>query len=604
MNAECAECGEVLDSSEDVYFVRPCGGIEGKTVFWLTHEGFLERAACSQECAEELRAALESEDDYGGRASPRSMKHVRARGYSYCQPGEGGKDPLTGKYYYGTRKCSVCQKFKLMHDFSPDEADLDASKRCCTSCSQAIVNAIRSLESASTIPPESNSKQNEGDAKDEVPNASIVVGRTHKVFGPDKASFVMCNCGCKESAPASVWYQGLKKCAGMTKEVLDTFVLVKIEPSKPAKAASRASKNKDSTSQKAPLNATSSSQAPTPNKDTNKPTFTVADVKGQLGKNGHLCTGTGLKKSLLNRLANQTSRNDSRGMTTTVEGAASSSTPPASFKYSATPLPRSVQEMTASGISGQSADKDAGACNSVSAAAQPKSKAPKLCCPAAPFGVCYKFWTSGQCNNASPYWGTQCKYRHVQYQEPALSTNDAEAAPAAELQERKRRVEASSKVISSGACGVDVSSNSVKASANTNTITSSITKPDVKTPRKPSADDDVKKRKADHDFTMTKEPKKQKITPTRCTITIDQIVIGKTYPGNVTSTTPYGAFVNIGCGQDGLVHVSELRNGYVANVNSVVNVGDSVQVHNLHTRDNAKILPYKMLWHHVPYYDK
>jgi ribosomal protein S1 len=149
-----------------------------------------------------------------------------------------------------------------------------------------------------------------------------------------------------------------------------------------------------------------------------------------------------------------------------------------------------------------------------------------------------------------------------------------------------------------------VSSNSVKASANTNTITSSITKPDVKTPRKPSADDDVKKRKADHDFTMTKEPKKQKITPTRCTITIDQIVIGKTYPGNVTSTTPYGAFVNIGCGQDGLVHVSELRNGYVANVNSVVNVGDSVQVHNLHTRDNAKILPYKMLWHHVPYYDK
>jgi RecJ-like exonuclease len=67
------------------------------------------------------------------------------------------------------------------------------------------------------------------------------------------------------------------------------------------------------------------------------------------------------------------------------------------------------------------------------------------------------------------------------------------------------------------------------------------------------------------------------------TMNIDQIVIGKTYPGSVTSTTQYGAFVNIGCGQDGLVHVSELSDGYVANVNSVVNVGDSVQVHNLHT---------------------
>jgi len=67
------------------------------------------------------------------------------------------------------------------------------------------------------------------------------------------------------------------------------------------------------------------------------------------------------------------------------------------------------------------------------------------------------------------------------------------------------------------------------------------------------------------------------------TMNVDQIVIGKTYPGSVTSTTQYGAFVNIGCGQDGLVHVSELSDGYVANVNSVVNVGDSVQVHNLYT---------------------
>ena len=114
---------------------------------------------------------MESEDDDKG-VGRSSNPDAGARGSSYHT--YGGKDPLTGKYHYGTRKCSVYQKLKLIHDFSPDEADLDASKRCCTSCSQAIVNALRSLESASTLPTESNSKQNEGDAKDEVPNASAL----------------------------------------------------------------------------------------------------------------------------------------------------------------------------------------------------------------------------------------------------------------------------------------------------------------------------------------------------------------------------------------------------------------------------------------------
>jgi hypothetical protein len=297
------------------------------------------------------------------------------------------------------------------------------------------------------------------------------------VFGPDNSSFVTCNCGCKQSVPASVWYQGLKKCAGMTKEVLDTFVLVKMEPSKPAKATS---KNKDSKSQKAPLNATSSSQAPTPNKEA-KRTITVADVKGILGKHADfegLCTGAGLKKSLLKRLANHASNSGGGShtasvATTNVESAASSSPTPVSRKSSLTPPPEDTPKKRSRAVSA--------ACGVAShrADAQPKSKAPKLYCPATPFGVCYKFWRSGQCNNASPFWRTQCKYRHVQYQQTALSTNDAEAAPTTELQERKRRVEASSKVISSAAFGVDVSSNSVKASVNTNTITSSITKPQV-----------------------------------------------------------------------------------------------------------------------------
>jgi uncharacterized protein len=36
--------------------------------------------------------------------------------------------------------------------------------------------------------------------------------------------------------------------------------------------------------------------------------------------------------------------------------------------------------------------------------------------------------------------------------------------------------------------------------------------------------------------------------------------------------------VDIGVGRDGLVHISELADGYVANVTDVVNEGDEVTV--------------------------
>jgi len=61
-------------------------------------------------------------------------------------------------------------------------------------------------------------------------------------------------------------------------------------------------------------------------------------------------------------------------------------------------------------------------------------------------------------------------------------------------------------------------------------------------------------------------------------MTVEDLKIGNSYPGTVTSIVPFGAFVNIGCGTDGLVHVSELADGYVAEVTSVVNKGDTVDV--------------------------
>jgi ribosomal protein S1 len=48
--------------------------------------------------------------------------------------------------------------------------------------------------------------------------------------------------------------------------------------------------------------------------------------------------------------------------------------------------------------------------------------------------------------------------------------------------------------------------------------------------------------------------------------------------GKVTKLTPFGAFVDIGVGCDGLVHVSELAPGYVPDPADMVSVGEEVEV--------------------------
>jgi len=54
--------------------------------------------------------------------------------------------------------------------------------------------------------------------------------------------------------------------------------------------------------------------------------------------------------------------------------------------------------------------------------------------------------------------------------------------------------------------------------------------------------------------------------------------IGTTYDAVVKSTTPFGAFVEILPGTEGLVHISELQHGRTERTEDVVNKGDRVQV--------------------------
>jgi small subunit ribosomal protein S1 len=53
---------------------------------------------------------------------------------------------------------------------------------------------------------------------------------------------------------------------------------------------------------------------------------------------------------------------------------------------------------------------------------------------------------------------------------------------------------------------------------------------------------------------------------------------GMTIKGKVTRLAPFGAFVDVGVGRDGLVHISELAPGYVEDPSEIVSVGEEVEV--------------------------
>jgi len=60
--------------------------------------------------------------------------------------------------------------------------------------------------------------------------------------------------------------------------------------------------------------------------------------------------------------------------------------------------------------------------------------------------------------------------------------------------------------------------------------------------------------------------------------TADDLVEGMELPGIVTNITAFGAFVDIGVHQDGLVHISQLADKYVKDPNTVVKLHQHVRV--------------------------
>ncbi len=59
---------------------------------------------------------------------------------------------------------------------------------------------------------------------------------------------------------------------------------------------------------------------------------------------------------------------------------------------------------------------------------------------------------------------------------------------------------------------------------------------------------------------------------------IDDLSEGMVLPGIVTNITAFGAFVDVGVHQDGLVHVSQMADRYVKDPNTVVSLNQKVKV--------------------------
>ena len=67
------------------------------------------------------------------------------------------------------------------------------------------------------------------------------------------------------------------------------------------------------------------------------------------------------------------------------------------------------------------------------------------------------------------------------------------------------------------------------------------------------------------------------------------VQIGRIYEGRVTSIKEFGAFVEILPGKDGLVHISELSDGYVSSVTDICRVGDPMLVKAIAIDDQDRV---------------
>lgn len=79
-------------------------------------------------------------------------------------------------------------------------------------------------------------------------------------------------------------------------------------------------------------------------------------------------------------------------------------------------------------------------------------------------------------------------------------------------------------------------------------------------------------------FITTADSRGAEIAQSRIEAVTREIKQGEIFNGKVVSIKPFGAFVNLVPGKDGMLHVSEIAEGRVENVEDVLKIGDEVRV--------------------------
>lgn len=70
---------------------------------------------------------------------------------------------------------------------------------------------------------------------------------------------------------------------------------------------------------------------------------------------------------------------------------------------------------------------------------------------------------------------------------------------------------------------------------------------------------------------------------------VEEVEIGDVYDGKVARIMTFGAFVDLGGGKEGMIHISKLSNKRVEKVEDVVKIGDSVEVEVIKVDDKGRI---------------
>ena len=81
--------------------------------------------------------------------------------------------------------------------------------------------------------------------------------------------------------------------------------------------------------------------------------------------------------------------------------------------------------------------------------------------------------------------------------------------------------------------------------------------------------------------------------------TPNDLIEGMVLPGIVTNITNFGAFVDIGVHQDGLVHVSQIADKFVKDPNEIVHLHQHVKVRVLEVDTVRKRISLSMRLHKI-----